>query len=148
MDVIKWNLSGKRQSVHNASTRRRVKSNPFTNNPKFQTEDVLNNPWNPENPWFENYLQELFPQKYPPPQPNRIPCTHSWFEIMRAAAIGWIKIFRILRINYNVVGCREKVIIRWWFHFRQPRKDGYKVHKLQLTIKPKPNTSSVILEVL
>jgi hypothetical protein len=30
--------------------KKRVKSNPFTNNPQVQTEDVIYNPINPENP--------------------------------------------------------------------------------------------------
>jgi len=33
-----------------ASAKRNIKSNPFTNNPQVQTEDVIYNPINPENP--------------------------------------------------------------------------------------------------
>jgi hypothetical protein len=36
--------------MRNASAKRNIKSNPFTNNPQVQTEDVIYNPINPENP--------------------------------------------------------------------------------------------------
>jgi hypothetical protein len=36
--------------MRNASAKRNIKSNPFTNNPQVQTEDVIYNPKNPENP--------------------------------------------------------------------------------------------------
>ena len=36
--------------MHNASAKRRLKSIQFTNNPKFQTGDIKNNPCNPKNP--------------------------------------------------------------------------------------------------
>ena len=36
--------------MRNASAKRNLKSNPFTNNPQVQTEDVNLNSVNPENP--------------------------------------------------------------------------------------------------
>jgi hypothetical protein len=38
------------KTMRNASAKRNLKSNPFTNNPQVQTEDVPYNPINPVNP--------------------------------------------------------------------------------------------------
>jgi hypothetical protein len=38
------------KTMRNASAKRNLKSNPFTNNPQVQTEDVNLNSVNPENP--------------------------------------------------------------------------------------------------
>ena len=57
------------------------KRNQFTNNPKFQSVDIRNNPWNlenPLNPWFKTQLQA--PQTSNAPPPTAVKSHNPWFR--------------------------------------------------------------------
>ena len=129
----------------------------FYIDPYTQTEDLLFNPRNPENPWFKTRGKWINIPLKPVGEKTRGIASlriwklwKSWFKIIyrkyssktsislkthRVPTRGaptqilcaqqlmvWIRIFRISRINDNVVGLRGKVNIRWHFHFEASRR--------------------------
>ncbi len=73
-----------------------------------KNEDVRNNPWNCENPWFRNYLQEICHKNNHVRQNTSVTheaCHYFWINLCwklgAQQTVVWIRIYRI---NHNVAG--------------------------------------------
>ena len=92
--------------MRNASSKNVAKKAPFNNNLSTQTNDVMVNPRNPENPDSNNWLlRAICPMK----TGEAVIGFWGMFPVINFL----IRIYRIFRIKEDVFGLKVKVICSW-----------------------------------